>query len=127
MRNEKGQFVKGEYQGFGFKEKHKPWNKGIKGMHLSLGSEFKKGIIPWNKGRGKGWVDQSGYRKIFDNTKEHRYIMGQYLGRKLNINELVHHINGNKIDNRIENLKIMTRIQHTKHHKLWKYPRKKYA
>ena len=27
-----------------------PWNKGIKGTHFSPSTEFKKGLIPWNKG-----------------------------------------------------------------------------
>ena len=49
-RNSKGHFIKGSYVGFGFKKKHKPWNKNLKGIHLSLKSEFKKGLIPWNKG-----------------------------------------------------------------------------
>jgi hypothetical protein len=53
MRNEFGKFIKG----------NKPWNTGIKGIHLSLNSEikkgehlsskteFKKGFIPWNKNK----------------------------------------------------------------------------
>lgn len=28
----------------------KPWNKNLKGIHLSPKTEFKIGIIPWNKG-----------------------------------------------------------------------------
>ena len=37
---------------------------------------------------------------------EHRYIMEQHIGRILSKKEVIHHINHNKMDNHIENLKL---------------------
>lgn len=46
----------------------------------------------------------------------HTILMEQKLGRYLNSNEVVHHINHNKQDNRIENLQLMTKFEHLSMH-----------
>jgi hypothetical protein len=56
------------------------------------------------------------YIQITPTILEHRKIMEEYLNRKLTRKEIVHHINGIKNDNRIENLQLMSISEHTKLH-----------
>ena len=47
---------------------------------------------------------------------EHRAVIEELLDIKLNKNQVVHHINGNKKDNRPENLQVMDWREHSRLH-----------
>ena len=50
---------------------------------------------------------------------EHRLILSKVLGRMLTKDELVHHIDGDKLNNSPENLELTTRAAHMHHHVTW--------
>lgn len=61
------------------------------------------------------------YIKIDDNGNRingsyPRLLMEEKLGRPLELNEDVHHINGDVTDNRLSNLEIVLHGEHQKHH-----------
>lgn len=67
-----------------------------------------------NPTRGFGHTDSKGYRYLRVNGKEkmeHRYIMEKHLGRSLLPEENVHHLNGDRADNRLANLELWSTSQ----------------
>lgn|SRR5574337_184705 len=71
----------------------------------------------WNGGRS---LTVDGYIRVQlpDGRRmlEHRYVMEQHLGRKLHRGEDIHHISGDKTDNRFENLMLLPKAAHTRLH-----------
>jgi HNH endonuclease len=64
--------------------------------------------------RGAGSRTRGGYRVITVNGRtvlEHRHVMEQHLGRPLRKGETVHHRDGNRSRNTIDNLELWTRAQ----------------
>ena len=69
--------------------------------------------------KGLGTINKNGYRQITVPSHpnawrtgamfEHVFVMSQFLGRPLYKNERVHHKNGVKHDNRIENLELWSK------------------
>ena len=96
--------------------------------------EFKKGNKhpDWKGGRIKA---KNGYILVYrpahpfarhwnkHYVAEHRLVMEKKLGRYLTNKEVVHHINGIRDDNRIENLKLKTKGKHIGEHnskRIWR-------
>ena len=90
-------------------------------QHLKRLGIKKTGKFQRKKDRpSTGWIHTGiNARYVCINGKEmleHRFVMEQHIGRSLRSGEVVHHINEDRLDNRIENLQLMTKGEHATHH-----------
>jgi len=119
----------GKHRSIKLKKKLSQLKKGV-----PLSKEHKKAVLAGIKKRMANYkyvekgITSDGYvyivkpnhpntRKSNGNILEHRYVMSTYLKRPLKKNEVVHHINLIKTDNRIENLMLFKNMaEHNKFH-----------
>lgn len=119
------QYRKGKRPTNAFEKGHEPWNKGLRGIHLSSATEFKKGqrginyvpvgTIRTRKEKGK----PRQFIKVSDpNIWEYYavYLWEQKYG-KIPQGYVIHHINKNRLDDRIENLVCVSRSEHINIHR----------
>ena len=93
--------------------KNPKWAGGKKKTYSHIGSDRTNPYIKI-KLRTHPLADSEGY------VMEHRLVVEKYIGRYLTIDEVIHHINGSKSDNRIENLKLLTASEHNSFHAIEK-------
>lgn len=93
-------------------------NTGYKFCSQSCSKSFMKGSnsLAYKDG---STINSAGYKCIKVGDKylyEHRLIIEEHIGRKLTVNEVVHHKDGDKLNNSIENLQIMDKKEHDRLH-----------
>ena len=113
-----------------------------KGQSLSVKTQFKKGCKPWSfKGFRLQCARKNGkyYKEIFMPThpnstsngyvREHRLVMENHIGRLLRKDEIVHHIDGNTLNNETDNLELLPKKIHDRNnvklniHRRWEEKR----
>jgi hypothetical protein len=94
---------------------------GMAGYESKVKNKFEPNV-------GATIIDKEGYPQIYigknypfrkggyTHIREHQYVMELYLNRRLEKGEVVHHIDGNKTNNKLENLYLTSVQEHNKLH-----------
>lgn len=100
-------------------------NESQRGKHHSPETEWEKGHDPWNR-KGYRYTQSRKHSPIYkqihlpDNpmadsrgyVREHRLVMSEFIGRPLQADEVVHHIDGDGLNNDINNLQLLDKREH---------------
>jgi hypothetical protein len=72
------------------------------------------------RGTSLGWEEQGRWFVSIGGKKKpfHRYLVEEREGRTLDRNEVVHHIDGNAMNNALDNLMVLSRAEHFRIHML---------
>lgn len=105
---------------------HSPWNKNLKGIHLSPASEFKQGQ------KGRNWVPTSssvirkhkgdGFRvwvKVAEpnDWQTRAIVVWEMKNGPVPKGKIIHHIDRNSLNDRPSNLQALTRAEHLTEHR----------
>lgn len=111
-----------------FQRGREPWNKGLKGIHLSPETEFKKGCkshkrLPLGTERTRHRRREKNPRVFIkiaepDTWKERAIVVWEkHHGRSVPKGYVIHHRDRNPLNDDISNLEAMTRADHAREHR----------
>ena len=112
--NEDLQWLVQNYSNVGLVECSKYLNRSQSSI---LHKACRMGLKRKGAGRTDRFLIYDGYiyvSKVNERYALHRKIMEDHIGRKLTPDEVVHHKNGDRMDNRLDNLELTTRSEHQK-------------
>lgn len=96
-------------------------SRALKGKTRVLSDAHRNNISTARRGKGRGYsIKQNGYIEFTMGENKHRgqhvLVMETHIGRRIAPDEVVHHIDENKQNNALENLRLMKRADHASHH-----------